>query len=89
MFAECCPPRILIGSRRASLDNSGWFAVRLTSAGILKHLTSPGGGTSRESRSMNPLSASIESTRLTRWNFGLGVLTMLGVSAIALALILP
>jgi hypothetical protein len=38
---------------------------------------------------MNPLSASIESTRLMRWNFGLGALTLLGVSAIALALILP
>ena len=32
---------------------------------------------------------SIESTRLTRWNFGLVALTLLGVSAIALAPMLP
>jgi hypothetical protein len=38
---------------------------------------------------MSFLTASIESTHLTRWNFGLGALTLLGVSAIALALILP
>jgi hypothetical protein len=38
---------------------------------------------------MSPPTASIESTRLTRWNFGLSALTLLGVSAIALALILP
>jgi hypothetical protein len=36
-----------------------------------------------------PSHRSIESTRLTRWNFGLGALTLLGVFAIALALILP
>jgi hypothetical protein len=35
---------------------------------------------------MSVLTASIESTRLTRWNFGLGALTLLGVFAIALAL---
>jgi len=34
---------------------------------------------------MSPLTASIESTRLTHWNFGLGALTLLGVCAIALA----
>src|SRR5580693_1506590 len=42
-FAECCAPRALIVSRRASLDNSGWFAVRLTFAGIAKHLSARGG----------------------------------------------
>src|SRR6516165_2216391 len=42
-----------------------------------------------ESASMSLLTSSIESTRLTRWNFGLGALTLLGVFAIALALILP
>jgi hypothetical protein len=38
---------------------------------------------------MSLLTTSIESTNLTRWNFGLGALTLLGVFAIALALILP
>jgi hypothetical protein len=38
---------------------------------------------------MSLLTTSIESTHLTRWNFGLGALTLLGVFAIALALILP
>jgi hypothetical protein len=38
---------------------------------------------------MNLLTTSIKSIRLTRWNFGLGALTLLGVFAIALALILP
>jgi hypothetical protein len=42
-----------------------------------------------ESASMSLLTTSIESTRLTRWNFGLGALTLLGIFAIALALILP
>ena len=87
MFAECCAPRVLIGSRRASLDNSGWFAVRLTFAGIAKHLSAGAGHT--ESPSMSLLTTSIQSTRLTRWNFGLVALTLLGVFAIALALMLP
>ena len=39
--------------------------------------------------SMSLLTTSIESTRLTRWNFGLVALTLLGVFAIALALMLP
>jgi hypothetical protein len=47
------------------------------------------GGDIKDSHSMSLLTASIESTRLTRWNFGLGALTLLGVFAIALALILP
>jgi hypothetical protein len=64
------------------------FAVRLTFAGIVKHLTARAGDI-KGSRSMSLLTASIESTRLTRWNFGLGALTLLGVFAIALALILP
>jgi hypothetical protein len=38
---------------------------------------------------MSLLTTSIESTHLTRWNFGLVALTLLGVFAIALALILP
>jgi hypothetical protein len=38
---------------------------------------------------MKPLSTSIESTRLPRWNFGLVALTLLGVFAIGLALMLP
>jgi len=38
---------------------------------------------------MSFLTTSIEPTRLTRWNFGLGALTLLGIFAIALALILP
>jgi hypothetical protein len=38
---------------------------------------------------MSLLITSIELTRLTRWNFGLGALTLLGVFAIALALALP
>ena len=38
---------------------------------------------------MNLLTTSIKSICLTRWNFGLGALTLLGVFAIALALILP
>jgi hypothetical protein len=42
-----------------------------------------------ESLSMSLLSTSIESTRLTRWNFGLIALTLLGVFAIVLALMLP
>jgi hypothetical protein len=62
--------------------------VRLTSAGIVKHLTARAGDI-QESPSMSLLTASIESTGLTRWNFGLGALTLLGVFAIALALALP
>ena len=42
-----------------------------------------------ESAAMSLPNTSIESTRLTRWNFGLGALTLLGVFAIALALALP
>jgi hypothetical protein len=38
---------------------------------------------------MSLLTTSIESTRLTRRNFGLGALALLGVFAIVLALILP
>jgi hypothetical protein len=38
---------------------------------------------------MSLLTTSIESTRLTRWNFGLVALTLLCVFAIALALMLP
>jgi hypothetical protein len=38
---------------------------------------------------MKLLTTSIPSIHLTRWNFGLGALTLLGVFAIALALILP
>jgi hypothetical protein len=38
---------------------------------------------------MSLFTTSIESTHQTRWNFGLGALTLLGVFAIALALILP
>jgi hypothetical protein len=38
---------------------------------------------------MNLLTTSIESIRLTRWNIGPGALTLVGVFAIALALILP
>ena len=60
--------------------------VRLTSAGIVKHLTARGG---HNGIRLHLLTSSIESTRLTRWNFGLGALTLLGVFAIALALILP
>ena len=51
-------------------------------------LERPGRGTT-ESPSMSLLTTSIESTRLTRWNFGLVALTLLGVFAIALALMLP
>ena len=47
----------------------------------------PGRGTTESPMSL--LTTSIESTRLTRWNFGLVALTLLGVFAIALALILP
>ena len=43
----------------------------------------------QEFPSMSLLTTSIESTGLTRWNFGLGALTLLGVFAIALALALP
>jgi ABC-2 type transport system permease protein len=42
-----------------------------------------------ESPSMSLLTTSIESTRLTRWNFELVALTLLGVFAIALSLMLP
>ena len=63
-------------------------SVRLTSAGIVKHLTARAGDI-RESRSMSLLTTSIDSIHLTRWNLGLGALTLLGVFAIALALILP
>ncbi len=38
---------------------------------------------------MSLLTTSIESTRLTRWNVGLIALGLLGVLAIALALMLP
>jgi hypothetical protein len=38
---------------------------------------------------MSLLTTTINSIRLARWNFGLGALTLLGVFAIALALILP
>jgi hypothetical protein len=38
---------------------------------------------------MSLLTTSIDSIHLTRWNLGLGALTLLGVFAIALALILP
>jgi len=38
---------------------------------------------------MSSLTTSIESTHLTRWNFGLVAVTLLGVFAISLALILP
>jgi hypothetical protein len=47
------------------------------------------GGDIQGSPSMSLLTTSIESTGLTRWNFGLGALTLLGVFAIALALALP
>jgi hypothetical protein len=48
-----------------------------------------GGGYPGNPTSMSLLTTSIESTGLTRWNFGLGALTLLGVFAIALALALP
>jgi hypothetical protein len=64
-----------------------WFAVRLTSAGIAKHWSARGGV--QRNPPMSLLTTSIESTRLTRWNFGLVALTLLGVVAIALALMLP
>ena len=51
-------------------------------------LERPGRGTT-EFPSMSLLTTSIEPTRLTRWNFGLVALTLLGVFAIALALMLP
>jgi hypothetical protein len=38
---------------------------------------------------MSLLTTFIELTRQTHWNFGLVALTLLGVSAIALALMLP
>jgi hypothetical protein len=38
---------------------------------------------------MSLLTTSIESTRQRRWNYGLVALTLLGVFAIALALMLP
>jgi len=38
---------------------------------------------------MSLLTTSIESTRLTRWNFGLVAVTLMGVFAITLALMLP
>ncbi len=38
---------------------------------------------------MSLLTTSIESTRRTRWNVGLVALALLGVSAIALAVMLP
>ena len=56
----------------------------------MKHLTSPGGDfmgiplydpCHRLDR--------VDPSDMTRWNFGLGALTLLGVFAIALALILP
>jgi hypothetical protein len=50
-------------------------------------LERPGRG--RTESPMSLLTTSIESTRLTRWNFGLVALTLLGVFAIALALMLP
>jgi hypothetical protein len=48
-----------------------------------------GGGNIQEFPPMGFLTTSIESTGLTRWSFGLGALTLLGVFAIALALALP
>jgi hypothetical protein len=48
----------------------------------------PGRGAT-ESSSMSLLTPSIESPRLTRWNFGLFAMTLLGVLAIAVALMLP
>jgi hypothetical protein len=51
-------------------------------------LDRPGGG-HQGTRSMSLLTISIDSTHLTRWNFGLGALTLSGVFAIGLALILP
>jgi hypothetical protein len=47
----------------------------------------PGRGTTEVPMSL--LTTSIESTRQIRWNFGLVALTLLGVFAIALALMLP
>ena len=55
---------------------------------IRETLDHTGRGTS-SSPPMNLLTTSINSIRLARWNFGLGALTLLGVFAIALALILP
>jgi hypothetical protein len=87
MFAECSAPRVLIGSRRASLDNSGWFAVRLTFAGIAKHLSARGGAHGiplhEPSHHLNRVDPS------DALEFGLVALTLLGVFAIALALMLP
>jgi hypothetical protein len=54
----------------------------------LETLDRSGRGT-MESAAMSLFTTSIESIRLTRWNFGLGALTLLGVFAIALALTLP
>jgi hypothetical protein len=86
-----CEPELAraspVAAARASTIRR-WFAVRLTSAGIGKHLSARGGA-QRNSPSMSLLTTSIESTRLTRWNFGLVALTLLGVFAIALALMLP
>jgi hypothetical protein len=48
----------------------------------------PGRGAA-ESSSMSLLTPSIKSPRVTRWNFGLLAMTLLGVLAIAVALMLP
>ena len=69
-------------------DRGPPLSVRLKSAGIVKHLTARAGDI-KEPALMSLLTTSIDSTHLTRWNFGLGALTLLGVFAIALALILP
>jgi hypothetical protein len=76
------------GSRRASLDNSEVVRRSPYIRWNREALERPGRGTT-ESPSMSLLTTSIESTHLTRWNFGLVALTLLGVFAIALALILP
>jgi hypothetical protein len=86
--ADVSPWRERTGRRRPSLDNSE--VVRLSpyirwNRGALER---PGRSIT-DPPSMSLLTTSIESTRLTRWNFGLVALTLLGVFAIALALMLP
>ena len=77
------------GGRRASLDNSKvvrrppYYYIRWNREALGRS------GWTNGIPSMSLLITSIESTRLTRWNFGLVALTLLGVFAIALALILP
>jgi hypothetical protein len=74
------------GSRRPSFGQS--MVRRSPYIRWNRHALKPPGWSTMD-HPMSLLTTSIESSRPTRWNVGLVALALLGVSAIALALMLP